>query len=50
MHYKHNAHVMKIAIKYGCKTMKEFSTFLKKYASKIEVTTNGREIFQPSLF
>ena len=41
---------MDLAIKFGCKTAKDFADFLKKYGEKIELTGTGKEIIQLSLF
>jgi len=50
MNTKCNSKLLKLAIAYGCKTAKDFSMFVKKYNSHFNVSTNGRNMIQPSLF
>ncbi len=50
MNGKYNSEVIELAIKYGCKTAKDFSMFIKKYRSYLEVSKNGRIFYQPTLF
>jgi len=50
MNNKCNSELLELAIKYGCKTAKDFSMFIKKYNSYLEISKNGKAFYQPSLF
>ena len=47
---KMNSEVIKLAIRYGCKTAKDFSMFTKKYNIYLETSKSGRIFYQPILF
>jgi len=49
MNYNNNK-IIDIAIRYGCKTAKDFATFLKRYNPQIKRNKEGREVVQLSLF
>jgi hypothetical protein len=50
MNSKYNSEVIDLAIRYGCKTAKDFSIFIKKYNSYLEVSKSGKVFYQPTLF
>lgn len=50
MNSKYNREIIELAIRYGCKTAKDFSMFIKKYNSYLEISKNGRILYQPTLF
>jgi hypothetical protein len=49
MNTKHNSKIIDLAIRYGCKTARDFSIFIKKYNNYLEVSESGKIFYQPRL-
>ncbi len=47
--HKNNNKMIDVAIKSGCKTIKDFAIFLKEHSPKIETLKSKKEITQLSL-